>query len=87
MNRRYGLWFVLVATGLALVTLARPAYPAEGIPGPLRQPIGAKVPKIWRARLPDAVGDAGHGRMACFLLGSIAQKVVSLAHCPVVVVR
>ena len=33
------------------------------------------------------VGSRGHGRMAGLLLGSVAQKVVGLAHCPVVVVR
>jgi nucleotide-binding universal stress UspA family protein len=33
------------------------------------------------------VGNRGHGRLAGLLLGSVAQKVVSLAHCPVVVVR
>jgi len=33
------------------------------------------------------VGTRGHGRLAGLLLGSVAQKVVSLAHCPVVVVR
>jgi nucleotide-binding universal stress UspA family protein len=33
------------------------------------------------------VGSRGHGRLASLLLGSVAQKVVSLAHCPVVVVR
>jgi nucleotide-binding universal stress UspA family protein len=33
------------------------------------------------------VGSRGHGRLAGLLLGSIAQKVVSLARCPVVVVR
>ena len=37
MNGRYGLRFVLVAAGLALVALARPAYPAESIPELLRQ--------------------------------------------------
>jgi nucleotide-binding universal stress UspA family protein len=33
------------------------------------------------------VGSRGHGRLAGLLLGSVAQKVLSLAHCPVVVVR
>jgi len=33
------------------------------------------------------VGSRGHGRLAGLLIGSVAQKVVSLAHCPVVVVR
>jgi nucleotide-binding universal stress UspA family protein len=33
------------------------------------------------------VGSRGHGRLAGLLLGSVAQKVISLAHCPVVVVR
>jgi nucleotide-binding universal stress UspA family protein len=33
------------------------------------------------------VGSRGHGRVAGLLLGSVAQKVVSLANCPVVVVR
>jgi len=37
VNGRYGLWFVLVAIGLVLVALARPAYPAEVIPELLRQ--------------------------------------------------
>jgi nucleotide-binding universal stress UspA family protein len=33
------------------------------------------------------VGSRGHGRLAGLLLGSVAQKVISLAPCPVVVVR
>jgi nucleotide-binding universal stress UspA family protein len=33
------------------------------------------------------VGSRGRGRLAGLLLGSVAQKVISLAHCPVVVVR
>ena len=33
------------------------------------------------------VGSRGHGRLTGLLLGSVAQKVISLAHCPVVVVR
>jgi nucleotide-binding universal stress UspA family protein len=33
------------------------------------------------------VGSRGHGRLVGLLIGSVAQKVVSLAHCPVVVVR
>jgi nucleotide-binding universal stress UspA family protein len=33
------------------------------------------------------VGSRGHGRLSGLLLGSVAQKVISLAHCPVVVVR
>jgi nucleotide-binding universal stress UspA family protein len=33
------------------------------------------------------VGSRGHGRLAGLLLGSVAQKVVSLDPCPVVVVR
>jgi nucleotide-binding universal stress UspA family protein len=33
------------------------------------------------------VGSRGHGRLAGLLLGSVAQKVISLAHCPVVIVR
>ena len=33
------------------------------------------------------VGSRGHGRLAGLLIGSVAQKVVSLAHCSVVVVR
>jgi nucleotide-binding universal stress UspA family protein len=33
------------------------------------------------------VGSRAHGRLAGLLLSSVAQKVVSLAPCPVVVVR
>jgi nucleotide-binding universal stress UspA family protein len=33
------------------------------------------------------VGSRGHGRLAGLLLGSVAQKVISLAHRPVLVVR
>jgi nucleotide-binding universal stress UspA family protein len=33
------------------------------------------------------VGSRGHGRLAGLLLGSVAQKVIGLAHCPVTVVR
>ncbi|MBI3515750.1 MAG: universal stress protein [Proteobacteria bacterium] len=33
------------------------------------------------------VGSRGHGRLVGLLLGSVAQKVLSLAPCPVVVVR
>jgi nucleotide-binding universal stress UspA family protein len=33
------------------------------------------------------VGSRGHGRLAGLLLGSVAQKVISLAHCPIGVVR
>ena len=34
-----------------------------------------------------AVGSRGHGRLAGLLLGSVAQKVVAHAACPVLVVR
>jgi nucleotide-binding universal stress UspA family protein len=34
-----------------------------------------------------ALGSRGHGRLAGLLLGSVAQKVVALAHCPVLVVH
>ena len=33
------------------------------------------------------VDSRGRGRLAGLLLGSVVQKVISLAHCPVVVVR
>ena len=33
------------------------------------------------------VGSRGHGRLVGLLLGSVAQKVISLAPCPVVVMR
>jgi nucleotide-binding universal stress UspA family protein len=33
------------------------------------------------------VGSRGHGRLVGLLLGSVTQRVISLAHCPVVVVR
>ena len=33
------------------------------------------------------LGSRGHGRLAGLLLGSVAQKVVALAHCPVLVVH
>jgi nucleotide-binding universal stress UspA family protein len=33
------------------------------------------------------VGSRGYGRLAGLLVGSVAQKVVSLAPCPIVVVR
>ena len=33
------------------------------------------------------VGSRGHGRFAGLLLGSVAQKLISLVPCPVVVVR
>ena len=33
------------------------------------------------------VGSRGHGRLGGLLVGSVAQKLVSLAPCPVVVVR
>jgi nucleotide-binding universal stress UspA family protein len=42
--------------------------------------------KDWQADL-IVVGSRGHGRLTGLLLGSVAQKVISLAHCPVVVVR
>lgn len=34
-----------------------------------------------------ALGSRGHGRLVGLLLGSVAQKVVSLAHCAVLVVH
>ncbi len=34
-----------------------------------------------------ALGSRGHGRLAGLLLGSVAQTVVALAHCTVLVVR
>jgi nucleotide-binding universal stress UspA family protein len=34
-----------------------------------------------------AIGSRGHGRLAGLLLGSVAQKVIALAHCPVLVVH
>ena len=34
-----------------------------------------------------ALGSRGHGRLAGLLLGSVAQKVVALAHCAVLVVH
>ena len=34
-----------------------------------------------------ALGSRGHGRLAGLLLGSVAQKVVALARCPVLVVH
>jgi nucleotide-binding universal stress UspA family protein len=45
--------------------------------------------KVAQTRQADliVVGNRGQGRLASHLLGSVAQKVVSLAHCPVVVVR
>ena len=48
-----------------------------------------EIIKASRERQVDliVVGSRGHGRLAGLLLGSVAQKVVSLAHCPVVVVR
>ena len=33
------------------------------------------------------LGSRGHGRLAGLLLGSVAQKVVALARCPVLVVH
>jgi nucleotide-binding universal stress UspA family protein len=33
------------------------------------------------------VGSRGHGRLTGLLLGSVAQKVISLAHCAVAVIR
>jgi nucleotide-binding universal stress UspA family protein len=34
-----------------------------------------------------AIGSRGHGRLAGLLLGSVAQKVLAHAACPVLVVR
>jgi nucleotide-binding universal stress UspA family protein len=44
---------------------------------------------VARTRRADVivVGSRGHGRLAGLLLGSVAQKVLSLAHCPVIIVR
>lgn len=40
----------------------------------------------WEAEL-IAIGSRGHGRLAGLLFGSVAQKVVTLAACPVVVIH
>ena len=51
--------------------------------------LAAQIVAAARDREADliVVGSRGHGRLAGLLIGSVAQKVVSLAHCPVVVVR
>ena len=48
-----------------------------------------RIIEAARDRKADAivVGSRGHGRLAGLLLGSVAQKVTSLASCPVIVAR
>ena len=63
----------------AMRIVAEPAFgdPAE------------QIVAVARDRQADliVVGSRGHGRLAGLLLGSVAQSVVSLSHCAVVVVR
>jgi nucleotide-binding universal stress UspA family protein len=87
------------ATELALATAesvldgARSRAQAEGASRISTEPIfGDPAQEIITAagdRQADliVVGSRGHGRLAGLLLGSVAHKVISLAPCPVVVVR
>jgi nucleotide-binding universal stress UspA family protein len=64
-------------------------YDAERILLTVVPHLSPGVDHAYRDRPADliVVGSRGHGRLAGLLLGSVAQKVVSLAPCPVVVVR
>jgi nucleotide-binding universal stress UspA family protein len=71
-------WLSLPPKGVARIS----AEPSFGDPA-------QEIMTVAQDRQADliVVGSRGHGRLAGLLLGSVTQKVVSLAHCPVVVVR
>jgi nucleotide-binding universal stress UspA family protein len=82
------------ATELALATAecvldgARRQARAEGASRISTEPTsGDPAQEIITTAQDRRAGSRGHGRLAGLLLGSVAQKVISLAPCPVVVVR
>jgi nucleotide-binding universal stress UspA family protein len=80
------------ATGTKLVADAANALTAEGIKVEselLEGPLAEAILKVAEARKSDliVIGARGLSRLQGLLLGSVSQKVIQHAECPVLVVR
>jgi nucleotide-binding universal stress UspA family protein len=75
----------LVDDGIAIATDGHPQLPVRG-----RVIIGATVPALMKLSDQAAlvvVGSQGRGAMAAHLIGSVPQRLMAHAHCPVAMVR